>query len=83
MRTAVMTQNDLTGQGKEMAKRKCESKTLWFNDISNVLSALAFAVLASSDAIREIVPWWAYLTLMIASNTINRLLRLKTSEPVK
>jgi hypothetical protein len=66
-----------------VAKPKRKSKTLWFNDISNGLNALALAILASSEEIRNAVPWWVYLLLMVASNTVNRFLRLKTTEPVK
>lgn len=66
-----------------MAKPKVKSKTLWYNDISNILNAVAFAILAVDDEIRDAVPFWVYILLMILSNTVNRYLRLKTTEAVK
>ena len=66
-----------------MAKKKTESKTILYNDISNILNALAFGILAVSEDIREAVPFWVYILLMVLSNTVNRYLRTKTSEPIE
>lgn len=66
-----------------MAKKKEESKTILYNDISNILNAIAFSVLAVSEELREAVPFWVYILLMVISNTVNRYLRTKTTEPIE
>ncbi len=66
-----------------MAKRRRKSQTLWVNGVSAVAGAVAMAVLATSHELKDAIPGWAYISLLVASNIYNFWRRGKTDEEIK
>ncbi len=61
-------------------KRAIQSKTIWFNVLSVV--AISLAALMGSKEFMELIGGYGSI-LIILSNVVNVVLRLKTTEPIK
>lgn len=66
-----------------MGKRKRQSKTIRDNSAIIFLTALSGGILLYSSEIREAVPNWIYIPLMVSCGAYNIWRRTRTSEPLK
>ncbi|WP_097067572.1 hypothetical protein [Nitrosovibrio sp. Nv4] len=83
--TTRTEKNQYQDQGPE-SKPKKKSKTLWYNGILGVLSTCIAGVEFFTGFLKELVPGWAYIVLLLVcagNNAVNWYLRTVTREPVK
>lgn len=69
----------------ELKKRR-KSKTLWWNGVLGVLSTGVAGLEFFTGFLKEFVPYWGYITLLLliaGNNAVNWWLRVKTTEAIK
>jgi hypothetical protein len=66
-----------------MAKQIAESKTIRDHTIAAFLTALSGAILAVSPDLREMVPNWVYVPLLLLANMHGIWRRIQTTEPIQ